>query len=441
MEQTSKPPARSAAHADSGAWLTEAERSPPSLTPQDSLYQAVDVFQADTELRLLPIVDAARRPVGAVFEKDVRRLLLNPFGHALLRNPAYGHGIARHLKPCPVAEATHDATVLMDAYRAANGSEGMILTRGGRLFAVLGNRRLVHLAAEREIEAARSRILRAQRIEQASERFEAQAAQLARAMGELSGQIERNAGATAERAGAVGDRAVAVASAAAQTSHNMGEVADRGRELVGALGGIGGNASGVRRAAADAVTLVTAGNARARELLRSAQSIDSVIALISAIARHVNLLALNATIEAARAGEAGRGFTVVANEVKQLSTQAGSAAAQITAHVREIRQGIDEVASGHDHVTQAIEAIEALASDVQRAVDAQEGATRRIAGNVEEAVEASTGIRHDVEAIGGTSRAASESARDMSLLAKRLQTGAEALSRQVDTFLGEIRAA
>ncbi|WP_188055898.1 MULTISPECIES: methyl-accepting chemotaxis protein [unclassified Sphingosinithalassobacter] len=424
-----------------GSWLTDAERDPPSLSLDGTLFDAVDVFHRDTDLRLVPVLDSERRPVGAVFEKDVRRLLLNPFGHALLRNPAYGRGIARHVRPCPTAEVTQDVGALIDAYRESSGAEGMILTHGGRLFGVITNRRLVHIAAERELRSARTRIARAQRIERASERFEGQVQSVGEAMTRLAELVQRNAGATAERAQMAGDHATAVASAASQTSQNMGEIAERGRELAVSLGRIGRSTRETETAAADALALVSTGSARARELLDSAQSIDSVIALISEIARQVNLLALNATIEAARAGEAGRGFTVVANEVKQLSTQTGNAAERITAHVREIRHGIDEVAAGQESVERAIATMAALAGDVQGAVGVQENATRTIALNVDEVVEATNAIHRDVEAIGGTSRAASDSAHEMQELADRLLVDASQLSHQVAAFLDEIREA
>ncbi|MBO9714653.1 methyl-accepting chemotaxis protein [Sphingomonas sp.] len=419
--------------------MSDAERSTPTLSLEDSLFRAVDLFQADPDLRLIPVIEGERRPVGAVFEKDVRRLLLNPFGHALLKNPAYGHGVARHLRLCPIVEASLPVRELIDAYRAAGGSEGMILTLDGKLFGSVGNRRLVHLAAERDMAEASQRIARAQRIEQASERFEAGIAELSRAMAELSDKLERNAASTVERAAELSQRATFLAGAATQTTDNMTEIAGRGRGLADALGGIGQSAEQTERAAGQVASLVTTGSARARELLHSAQSIDSVIGLISEIARKVNLLALNATIEAARAGESGRGFTVVANEVKQLSTQAGIAAARITAHVTEIRGGIGDVAEGHAGVEQAIGTMVGLAHQVQAAVAAQESATRLIARNVGEAVDAGSAIQRDVEAIGGTSREAEDSAREMRALAQRLHADSSALSREVGSFLATIR--
>ncbi len=423
------------------SWLTERELDPPSLTPQDTMWRAAELFGADPELRLIAVVDEAGRPLGAVFEKDVRRLLLNPFGHALLRNPSYGSAVARHVRPCPAGEMTEDLGALLALYRNAGGAEGMIVTRGGRLYATVNNRRLVHLAAEREVAAAKAQVERAARIERASERFEAEVAALSRDMGALSGELERGAHATADRASGLSDRAIGVATAAAQTRDNIAEIAARGRELAGALSGIVDNSGAARHASAAVSALVASGSARTRDLLRSAQSIDSVIGLISDIARQVNLLALNATIEAARAGEAGRGFTVVANEVKQLSTQTGIAAARITAHVGEIREGIDDVAARHGEVERAIAAMAALADAVERSVAAQEVATHRIALNVDEAVDATEAIQHDVEAIGETSHHASASARTVLGVASRLHRGAEALSLQASAFLDALRQA
>ena len=77
----------------------------------------------------------------------------------------------------------------------------------------------------------------------------------------------------------------------------------------------------VRTAAADASST----NDDIAALVRIAREIGDVVKLIEAIAEQTNLLALNATIEAARAGEAGRGFAVVASEVKSLAVQTAKA--------------------------------------------------------------------------------------------------------------------
>lgn len=422
-------------------WLTTIERNPPFLRQTDTLFTAIDLFQTNMELRLLPVVDSRHRAIGAVFEKDVRRLLLNPFGHALMRNPAYGNGLTAHIRACPTAEVDQDPGGLIDAYRAANGAEGMIVTHHDRLFAVIANRRLVHLASTRELAAAHARVARAQRIESATARFERQVASLARALTDLSRFISGNARETESRASDTGDRAAAVAAAAGQTSASMRDIADRGRLLAGAFAAINHDTVRAKTAAADAVALVNAGSARMDGLMHSAQSIDAVIGLIGEISKQVNLLALNATIEAARAGDAGRGFTVVANEVKTLAMQAGVAAKRITAHVEEIRGGIVQVADGHAQVEAAITAMARLSHTVEDAVGTQRDTTSLIALTVEEAVAAGAQIHGDVEAIGATACSASRSAGEMGGLAGRIRAEADALGNTVNAFLAELRAA
>lgn len=85
---------------------------------------------------------------------------------------------------------------------------------------------------------------------------------------------------------------------------------------------------------------------------RRAREVESILGEISSIAKQTNLLALNAAIEAARAGEAGRGFAVVADEVRDLSTRTSQFSQQIAVVMQGMREG----------VTGAEEAIEKLAS-------------------------------------------------------------------------------
>ncbi len=84
------------------------------------------------------------------------------------------------------------------------------------------------------------------------------------------------------------------------------------------------------------------------ELQNNAANITEIVSIVSGIAKQINLLALNASIEAARAGEAGRGFTVVAEEVRKLSEETNSAVEEINNNLTNFVSSVGEVVVGID---------------------------------------------------------------------------------------------
>lgn len=118
-----------------------------------------------------------------------------------------------------------------------------------------------------------------------------------------------------------------------------------------------------------------AATARLRD---AAQSMGSVVQLITDIAQQINLLALNATIEAARAGEAGRGFAVVATEVKELASQTTAATAKISTEIADMQGVSGAVVSQLASITESIGTIRQYVAGVADSTDAQSRATGEI---------------------------------------------------------------
>ena len=154
--------------------------------------------------------------------------------------------------------------------------------------------------------------------------------------GQQSGRMAETTGAMEEMSATVMDVARS-ASLAAETSGNARNKAQQGASIVGqVVAGIGEVESQARGLKADMDALG-----------RQAAGIGQVLNVISDIADQTNLLALNAAIEAARAGEAGRGFAVVADEVRKLAEKTQNATKEVETAIRGIQ---DETAKNVDNV-------------------------------------------------------------------------------------------
>ena len=108
---------------------------------------------------------------------------------------------------------------------------------------------------------------------------------------------------------------------------------------------------------------------KVKRLAESSQEISKIVALISQIASRTNMLALNASIEAARAGEAGRGFAIVADEVRQLADRVAKALKEIEQIVRQIQSDTGSVMTAMEEGTQQVIQGTKLAEQAKRSLE------------------------------------------------------------------------
>ncbi|HEU0076124.1 MAG TPA: methyl-accepting chemotaxis protein [Longimicrobiaceae bacterium] len=220
-----------------------------------------------------------------------------------------------------------------------------------------------------------------------------------------------------------------------EISESVGSIAAGAERMAGSLRDSvasarhgGERVTEIVRATEDAGRVVGRNTEQVRELRRHSAEIEGFVGTITGIARQTNLLALNAAIEAARAGEHGRGFAVVADEVRKLAEGATHAAGRTVEVVGEMKRGIDRAVeaiersaaevqgtAGRAHqVGEALEGIFHALEAGERLVQELTADTRRISDRVAE----TTGVLADVAAVAEENAA---SAEEMSALAEQLE--------------------
>ncbi|NQW11794.1 MAG: DUF3365 domain-containing protein, partial [Alphaproteobacteria bacterium] len=162
---------------------------------------------------------------------------------------------------------------------------------------------------------------RTHRIDDLTARFDQDSAEMLRSVAAAATELEASAKELADTADASSTRAGAVAAASTQAAANVQTVAASADELSSSIQEISRQVSQSTELAQTAVNEAGESRELVDRLVENSTKIGTVIKLITDIAEQTNLLALNATIEAARAGDAGKGFVVVASEVKNLASQ------------------------------------------------------------------------------------------------------------------------
>lgn len=233
------------------------------------------------------------------------------------------------------------------------------------------------------------------------------------------------------------DQAAAACSSAASNANAVSAAAE---ELGASIREISQQASSTSSIVGEAAETGRKTNGTVAALTHAADQIGSVVKLIRGIADQTNLLALNATIEAARAGESGRGFAIVAAEVKSLSEQTARATEEIAACISKIQSSTSDTADAIGGITRKVLDIHHLTGAIAAAVEEQNAATNEIARNTSLAADSTRSAATNAQGVTSISKQTREEAEKMSRTSEKVFEVSHLLSSAVDDFASALNA-
>jgi methyl-accepting chemotaxis protein len=245
------------------------------------------------------------------------------------------------------------------------------------------------------------------------------------------------------------EAATQLASSAQHQAQQILEVSSAVEGMAGSVSGIAKTASDTSGVAEEAIEISNVGREAAeraaegmsavremalqsvkkiKRLGESAQDIGEIVQMVSDFASQTNLLALNAAIEAARAGENGRGFSIVAQEIRNLATSSAEATKQIHARIKGIQMDTHAVVVAIEHSTQQVVVQSDLAAQAGAALGAVDMVTKRIANAIGEMNETATRQASAAEMI-------SQSMTDIAEITAQTRDGMEQMRGSMDRLV------
>ncbi len=236
-------------------------------------------------------------------------------------------------------------------------------------------------------------------------------------------------------------QALTVSAASEEASSAVGSVASASEELTASVNEIAQQIGRSSERAKLAVQTSSGTVAKVAMLRDASQKVGAIVNLIREIAEQTNLLALNATIEAARAGEAGKGFAVVASEVKQLAAQTAKATEEISRQIAEIQAATTDSVGSIDEIAKQIHELEAIIGSIASSVEQQAAATQEITSSIHSASEGTAAVSSNIAHVSATAERSSHVAGQVLESSAEQLRHSNHLDKEVSNFIASLTTA
>jgi methyl-accepting chemotaxis protein len=342
-------------------------------------------------------------------------------------------------------------TELVSAMKAGRMLSATVETSGGRMISVV-NKPIAgggywvgthdditeRQEAERRSASLSEQEARRAKVDGAIDSFRKSIQHVLRTVRDSTAAMNATATELSALSGDASKRAADAVATSASSSASIGTAASAADEMAHSIMEIDRQISRATDIVGSAVVEADGTNNEIKLLTEAAQKIGDVVKLIQHIAGQTNLLALNATIEAARAGQAGRGFSVVATEVKSLSVQTAKATEEIAAQIRAVQGLTSGAVEAIQRITGRMKEISEHTTSIAASVGEQSAATNEISRSVTGAAQGANALAAILDQMTHAVGKASGSAHTVLAASQAVEHAATGLQARVEEFLHQV---